>query len=331
MGYGEYASDAHRAITSTRARKPVAEVFKERSTAEPMNPYGVKVRESRDSSMHPESLGVAFVLDVTGSMGDIPPDVAQKELPEFMQMMGDLGVAHPQIMFAAVGDAAPNGNYNCADRSPLQVGQFESEAQLMDKWITAVHLERGGGGGGNESYELGAYFFARHTAMDCWEKRGKKGYFFMTGDEKPYEHVAPRQVLELIGDRIGEPIPTADIFAELREKYHVFFLMPRNINSPRAARTWRGYLGDHAIELTAPETANDVCLTAAVIISVNEGIYPTLIAAADALISQGVDRKRVSHVVKALTPWAAALGRDGNPQPAVEPEAVASRSASRRS
>lgn len=30
-----------------------------------------------------------------------------------------------------------------------------------------------------ESYELAAYFLARHTATDAWEKRGQRGYVFI--------------------------------------------------------------------------------------------------------------------------------------------------------
>ena len=37
-----------------------------------------------------------------------------------------------------------------------------------------------------ESYELAMYFMARHTALDCHEKRGKRGYLFIIGDEMAY-------------------------------------------------------------------------------------------------------------------------------------------------
>lgn len=30
------------------------------------------------------------------------------------------------------------------------------------------------------------YFIARHTAIDCWEKHGCKGYLFLIGDEMAY-------------------------------------------------------------------------------------------------------------------------------------------------
>lgn len=120
-----------------------------------------------------------FALDVTGSMGDIPQTLARRELPTFMKLLTDCGVADPQLMFMAIGDAT-------SDRAPLQVGQFESTANLMDQWLTWSYLEGGGGGTGEESYELAFYVIAQHTDMDCWVKRKKRGYLFVTGDELPY-------------------------------------------------------------------------------------------------------------------------------------------------
>ena len=41
-----------------------------------LNPYGVGVRESRDSAEHPASLAIAVLFDATGSMGAVPPQAA---------------------------------------------------------------------------------------------------------------------------------------------------------------------------------------------------------------------------------------------------------------
>jgi hypothetical protein len=159
-----------------------------------MSPKGVRVRESRDSAEHPRSLGIAFALDVTGSMGDIPDLLARRELPNFMKILVDCQVADPQVLFLAAGDAT-------CDRAPLQVGQFETTGELMDQWLTWSFLEGGGGGQDTESYELALYFLAQHTDMDCYRKRDKRGYLFMTGDERPYPAVSRIQVESVIGDR----------------------------------------------------------------------------------------------------------------------------------
>ena len=82
-----------------------------------LEPYGVAVRESRDSAEHPASLAISVLFDVTGSMGGVPR-VLQTKLADLHGLLLRKGyVDHPQIMFGAIGDAY-------SDRVPLQVGQF---------------------------------------------------------------------------------------------------------------------------------------------------------------------------------------------------------------
>ena len=126
MGYGNYSYDAHTALTRSRAHQAGTEVFSQTQCHALMNPKGLKVRECRDSPDHPNSLGIAFALDVTGSMGDIPQLLAKQELPNLMKLMTDCGVTDSQLMFMAIGDAT-------SDHAALQVGQFESTAELMDQ------------------------------------------------------------------------------------------------------------------------------------------------------------------------------------------------------
>ena len=86
-------------------------------------------------------------------------------------------IKHPHILVGAIGDA------HCDDY-PFQVGQFESDNRF-DEQLRSIILEGGGGGQLMESYGLAYRFAAYHTALDCYEKRGKEGYFFTTGDECP--------------------------------------------------------------------------------------------------------------------------------------------------
>src|SRR3712207_5471414 len=81
-----------------------------------MDPFGV-TRESRDSAAHPASVAIAVIFDVTGSMGSVPR-VLQTKLGALMRVLFEKGyVAHPHILFGAVGDAF-------CDPVPLQIGQF---------------------------------------------------------------------------------------------------------------------------------------------------------------------------------------------------------------
>lgn len=317
MGYASYSEESHRAATTARSRQSDREVFTQVTGCHAaMDPKGLKFRESRDSAAHPASLAIVFALDETGSMGGIPKSLAKSELPTFMSEIMNYGVADPQVLFMGVGDATTG------EMAPLQVGQFESSDQAMDTWLTAINLVGNGGGNGSESYELAAYTIARHTVTDCFDKRGKKGYVFFTGDDAAYPVVSAEKVRALIGDDLREDIRTDDIFRELGERYHVFFLIP-NGHRNRTEAGWRRILGDHVIAL---EGDHDTCQVAAVLVALTEGKV-TLAQLTSRLTESGMDRRAVGTIVTAVTPYAELLGRSLEPQPRLEtavPHPVAS-------
>src|SRR3954454_9613705 len=184
-----------------------------------MTPRGVAARESRDSAAHPESHAVAVLFDVTGSMQGVPR-VLQAHLPKLMGLLIRKGyLDHPQVLTGAIGDAT-------CDAAPLQVGQFESGIEIEED-LGKLYLEGGGGGHITESYELALYFMARHTAIDCFEKRGRRGYLFVIGDETPYPKVKRKEVLHYIGDRPQEDLPTEELIAELQRMYEVYYVLPK--------------------------------------------------------------------------------------------------------
>jgi hypothetical protein len=297
MGYGNYSYTAHASLTASRAHQAGHEVFSQTQCHVLMNPKGLKVRECRDSPDHPESLGIAFALDVTGSMGDIPQLLAKQELPNFMKLLTGCGVAHPQLMFMAIGDAT-------SDQAALQVGQFESTAELMDQWLTWTYLEGGGGGSGEESYELAFYLAAQHTDMDNWVKRKKKGYLFLTGDELPYPSVSRHQIEALVGEKLDEDIPIEEVIAAAAETYHVFFLIPDQARRQRCEARWRELLGDHTICMESPA---DACSVAAAIVGMTEKLIPDVDSLASILKQNGLSRDHVGSTIRAIEPYAALL------------------------
>lgn len=303
MGYGQYSQEAHENLVRGRSDVPREQVFKQKSGHPLMDPRGVRARESRDSAEHPLSVPIAFALDVTGSMGAIPEQIARHELPGFMKLLADCSVADPQVLFLAVGDAT-------SDKAPLQVGQFETTAELMDQWLTYCYLEGGGGGNGHESYELAMYFLAEHTDMDSWVKRKRRGYMFMTGNELPFPAISKHQVDSVIGDRLDSDIPTEDVVAALSETYHPFFLIPSADYAGTCERTWRDLLGDHVIVMNSP---SDTCYVAAGAIALTEGRAANIDKLVQLLTDGGASQGKVRSVINALTPYAATLGRDGAP------------------
>jgi len=294
MGYGDYSHEAHRALVSARARLGDEEVFHQRSIHPLMDPKGVRARESRDSTDHPNSLGVVFALDVTGSMGDIPRLLAREQLPDFMQILTACKIPDPQLLFVAVGDAT-------SDRAPLQVGQFESTAKLMDQWLTWTYLEGGGGGSNEESYELALYFLALHTEMDCMVKRKKRGYLFMTGDEKPYPVLSRHIVETVIGDRLDEDLAIEEILAEVQKSFIPFFVIPDEARrtTQGAEEAWRRLLGDHVLCLDDPV---DVSYATAGAILIYENIVSGLDDLVSTLLDAGMKPERKGPVAKALRP-----------------------------
>ena len=294
MGNGNYSLAAHEALIRGRVNIPEQQVFRQNKCHPLMNPKGVRLRESRDGSDHPQSLGIVFALDVTGSMGEIPKLMANQQLPTFMKILIDCQIRDPQILFMAIGDAV-------SDNAPLQVGQFESTAELMDQWLTWSYLEGGGGGTGEESYELGMYFLAMHTEMDCMTKRKKPGYLFMTGDEIPYPTLSKHVVEAVIGDNLDEDLTCEEIVAELQKSYVPFFIIPDRARAKRCERRWRDLLGDNVICLEAPV---DVCYVTAGAILLNEGRASSIEELIALLSDAGLSTDRQSQVVQSLTPFA---------------------------
>lgn len=293
MGHGSYSSAAHAALLADRANASHDEVFAQRNCHPLMSPLGLTVRESRDSDDHPNSLAIVFALDVTGSMGDIPHQLATATLPQFMSLLTACKVEDPQLMFMAIGDAN-------SDHAALQVGQFESTAELMDQWLTWTYIEGGGGGTGEESYELAFYVAAEHTEADCWAKRGKKGYLFLTGDEHPYPVVSRNHVTGLLGSRLDQDVPIEEVIAAAAENYHLFFLIPDLQRRRRCQARWRELLGDHVICMEQPE---DTSAVAAAIVALTERKLANTNDLAQALAGQGMPQDRVSAVIRAVTPY----------------------------
>jgi hypothetical protein len=248
MGSGIWSTNVYDAAASYRAATGASAFAHSDGGAtavhDDLNPFGVAVRESRDSDDHPESLALAVLFDVTGSMGHVPRTL-QSKLPGLLGLLMRKGyVEHPQILFGAVGDAT-------CDRAPLQIGQFESDNR-MDEHLGKILLEGGGGGQKSESYELAMYFMARHTTIDCFEKRGRRGYLFIIGDELPYPKVKRREVGKVVGDRLRQDIPTRDLVTELTRVYDVYYILPAGTSyagDDQVLAAWRELLGQNVLEL----------------------------------------------------------------------------------
>jgi hypothetical protein len=275
----------------------------ERRVHDKMNPRGVKVRESRDSEAHPESHAVAVLFDVTGSMQTVPR-ILQENLPKLMGLLIRKGyLEHPQILIGAIGDAT-------SDIAPLQVGQFESGIEIEED-LGKLFLEGGGGAHITESYELAMYFMAHHTSIDCHEKRGKRGYLFLIGDEIPYPRVKRKEVEKVIGDRLQADLPVEDMMTVLERTHDVYFVLPRmthHWNNDAVHRRWVELLGQNVLRLEEP---SGICELIASTIGIAEGKVE-LENLADDLKEAGASTLIAQAVGKALVPVAQERGDKGN-------------------
>ncbi|AXO32505.1 hypothetical protein ACGFLT_08435 [Micromonospora chalcea] len=265
MGSGIWSTDVYDAADRYRRRTGKSAFSYSDSGARKVHPAldpRDALRESRDSAEHPQSTPIAVLFDVTGSMGHVPR-VLQSKLPQLLGLLLRQGYAKdPQVMFGAIGDAT-------CDRVPLQIGQFESDNR-MDDDLGRIVLEGGGGGQMMESYELALYFMARHTATDSWDKRGRRGYLFIIGDELAYPGVKAAEVARLIGDDLREDMPVRQMVDEVTARWDTYYLLPAGSHyagNRKVLDFWRGLLGQNAVEL---DDLDAVCETIALTVGLGE-------------------------------------------------------------
>jgi hypothetical protein len=276
MGYSRFSRDDYAARSSVRAstaaktgKTLTSVVFdyddkvksgKAHGVHASLSPKGLKVRECRDSDAHPTTIPIIVGLDTTGSMAKVPL-IIQSKLPHLMGSFMDdkasgkryLGDGYPAIMVAAIDDYAAMGG---SGDGCLQVGQFESGMEIDDN-LTNLWLTGQGGGTYEENYDLLVYVAAHHTAHDHWEKRRRKGYLFLIGDEHAYDVIRASVVRDVMGCAIQDDMRFKDVLKKAQERYHVFFVLPnmtQHFGDINLRKYWQALLGQqNMLPLEAPE------------------------------------------------------------------------------
>ena len=245
MGSGSYDYISRSVRTTSYAKSTRDAIFTSESrhthkVTQDMDIKG-KIRECHDiPGEHDEAFPIIIALDVTGSMGYIPERLVKNDFPEIMKKLIDKGVKDPQVCFVGIGD------HEC-DSVPIQVGQFEASDELLDRWLTRLYLEGGGGGNDGESYLLAYQFAARHTDIHSFDKRGKKGVLITIGDEPCLKRVPGSVVKNLFGDQ-GD-IQLDKVLEEAREKWDVYHInvMDYAGKARGTQNQWKELLKDHMI------------------------------------------------------------------------------------
>ena len=217
MGGGYYEGDVEERSSATSAS---VFTYGGHSANAPAGPAGVHATlDPRGRALVcGEGTPIVVALDVTRSRGDDARVIFGK-LPMLVGQIHMRGyVEAPLLSFSAIGDAT-------IDKAPLQVGAFAAD-NTLDDILRNLWLEGGGGGTGQESYELCAYYYAEKSDLACVQ-RGAKGYFFFVGDEGFYPTVSKALVQQVIGDALPVDLSSKEVFRKLQERFHVFFIYPQ--------------------------------------------------------------------------------------------------------
>ena len=256
MGCGTWDSkdwDTYKSSKGISDSSRVSDLYVSRKMDDSLNPYGVKMRESCDSDEHPNSNAIILGLDVTGSMGTLAEVIAKGAINTVMtDIMSSESIVDPQIMMAAIGDSY-------YDSAPLQVSQFESDIRICEE-LGKIYFEGGGGGNEGECYSLLYYFAARHTSIDCMNKRNKKGIIFTIGDEPCVEKIPAEHIETIFGDKIeAKYISFDDILNEVSKMYDVYHIvLPRGWGGYSGVEDgveyWKSKLNERAIRVSRDDT-----------------------------------------------------------------------------
>ena len=254
-----------------------------RNIAEILDPRKLKngMREACYAPGTNDLTPIAVSIDCTGSMQDVPGFI-QRELPKLIKFLTDKGITdHPNVLFMGHDD-----EFAIAPDAAFQMSQFEINADKLIEALNEMVIPLHGAGNNGEAYHLSFYALARHTKLECFERAGEKGYFFMICDEEPYYNASnpatngttPEIAKEVFGDVNESVVTMLESVRKVCEHYHVFVIRPghtQNGTNHKITTMWQKLLREaggnpeHVLEI--PNT---------------EDIIPAMVAAIGRLVGQ---------------------------------------------
>ena len=272
MGHGSYRASDWTKLKNSRginASSNAAQIFKGNTLSEKYNPKFINMRESCDSDDSPESTPIILGFDVTGSMGYLAAEIAKNSLNKAVTEIYDKQpVTNPHIMCAAFTEPRADGG--------LQVTQFEADIRVVEQLLEL----KVGFGGNNYSYDsLVWYFAAKHTAIDSFSKRGKKGFIICIGDEicggNRGERMRPQQIKDVFADEVPDELSAKQILDMVSERYEVFHIIT-GARGDSSLESWTQFLPGRVANLPA----ENISALAEVISAIMQ-------------LTKGVDRKTI--------------------------------------
>lgn len=287
MGDGRWDASQWTRYASDVAAKPREMIFRGKGISPDLDPKFVDLRESLDSVSNPSATPVMVFVDVTGSMGYLAEAIVKKGLGVIMREIYDRDpIPDPHVLCGAVGDAF-------SDDAPLQVTQFEAEVGKLMPQVERIWIEGGGGGNGGESYQAAWWFAAHKTRCDAFRKRGRKGYLFTIGDEKPHSYLSREQIRTQLGGTTERDLRLVDLYQDVTRNWNVFHLITPTgtTDEQNAVRAWRDVVGERAIEIEDEEALAEVIVST---IQVVEGADASRVAESWAGRTSGIVHKAIA-------------------------------------
>lgn len=245
MGHGRWSSSDWADYAARDAGRSREQIFGARGLHPDFDPARIVVRESRDGPENPRSTAIILASDVTGSMGLIAETMIRTGLDTTMrELLARKPVSDPHVMAMAIGDAY-------CDQAPLQATQFEADLTLADQ-LRRLWIEGGGGGNDGESYALAWLFAATRTSIDCFEKRGEKGYLFTIGDEPLLPKTPGAAIARIFGAPFAHDVGSPALLTQAQARYEVFHIVLADCGyaSQRldaVLASWRPTLGERVL------------------------------------------------------------------------------------
>jgi len=259
MGTSRWDEGSYTSYASARGNMHRDEIFTSRSIDSRMNLQEIEFREARDSALNPNSTPIIIGIDVTGSMGRLAEYLVKTGLGVMVShILERRPVVDPAMCVVAIGDAE-------CDRSPIQVGQFESDL-VITEWLEAIHIEGGGGGNNKESYDMPYYFAINKTRTDSFEIRHEPGVLITIGDEPPSRVLKKEHVRRFIGDTPEVDTPFEELIESVRPMYTPYHITIAeghyaSHSIKRVRDDWREYLGNAALVLTDHRKAAELIVS----------------------------------------------------------------------
>lgn len=257
-------------VTPTKKVTHASQILKETRMRDEFNPAKIKLpREACDSAQSPHSRAIIYAEDVTGSMGRYILELLQKLFPKLIEETYKTVSFNPHIMFMGIGDVAQG------DRAPLQVTQFETDLRMLEQ-LEKIWDEGRGGSNPYESYILAWYFAAKYCKMDCFDKRGEKGFLFTFGDEEPTPYLTPMELRTVFGDRDDldtRRVTATDCLDMATEKFNCYHIILHGGGyDSTVVHKWNSLMGGHACDLSDYEYLPELVCT---ILKMYEGLSKT--------------------------------------------------------